>query len=127
MEIQQAYSEWSTTYDTDRNLTRDLDQTITHTTLANLRFESILELGCGTGKNTALLAAIATRVFALDFSSGMIEKAKAKLNLTNVTFEIADITRPWPCEDQSFDLVVCNLVLSTSTISRSFFPKPLEY
>lgn len=111
MEIQKAYSDWSATYDSDRNLTRDLDQTVTKTTLANLRVESILELGCGTGKNTALLAAIGTRVFALDFSSGMIEKAKAKLDSSNVTFEIADITRRWPCENQSFDLVVCNLVL----------------
>ena len=57
------------------------------------------------------MAAIGTRVLALDFSSGMIEKAKAKLDLPNVTFQIADITRPWPCEDQSFDLMVCNLVL----------------
>ena len=111
MEIDKAYTDWSTTYDSDRNLTRDLDQAVTQTTLANLRFKSILELGCGTGKNTALLAAIGTRVFALDFSPGMIEKAKAKLDAPNVTFQIADITRRWPCDDQSFDLVVCNLVL----------------
>lgn len=111
MKIHEAYTDWSTTYDSDRNLTRDLDQTVTHAALAHLHFESVLELGCGTGKNTALLATISQRVHALDFSSGMIEKAKAKLKQPNITFEIADITRPWPFEDQSFDLVVCNLVL----------------
>lgn len=111
MEIHQAYNDWSATYDSDGNLTRDLDLTVTLATLANRRFRSILELGCGTGKNTELLARLGERVHALDFSFGMIEKAKAKLDSSNVTFEIADITRAWPCDSQSFDLVVCNLVL----------------
>lgn len=111
MKIHEAYTDWSTTYDSDRNLTRDLDQTVSHETLAHLHFESVLELGCGTGKNTGLLATISERVHALDFSSGMIEKAKAKLKQPNINFEIADITRRWPCEDRSHDLVACNLVL----------------
>jgi malonyl-CoA O-methyltransferase len=111
MKVHEAYTDWSTTYDSDRNLTRDLDQTVTQETLAHLHFDSVLELGCGTGKNTGLLATISDRVHALDFSSGMIEKAKAKLKQPNITFEIADITCRWPCHDQSFDLVVCNLVL----------------
>ena len=111
MNIQQAYTDWSATYDQDRNLTRDLDEIATRETLANLRCNSILELGCGTGKNTALLAQIGQRVSAIDFSAGMIEKAREKLSLDNVTFAVTDIARPWPAEDQSFDLVVCNLVL----------------
>jgi len=111
MDIQEAYSDWSATYDLDRNLTRDLDQLATRTTLSSLRGKSILEIGCGTGKNTALLAQIGEHVFALDFSAGMIEQARQKLSLDNVAFAVADITQPWPCEDQSIDLVVCNLVL----------------
>jgi ubiquinone/menaquinone biosynthesis C-methylase UbiE len=111
MKIQQAYTDWSATYDLDRNLTRDLDQLITRDTLSNLRCKSILELGCGTGKNTGLLAQIGERVLALDFSAGMIEKARAKFSFDNVTFHVADITRLWPCESQSIDLVACNLVL----------------
>jgi len=111
VKIHEAYTDWSTTYDSDRNLTRDLDQTVSHETLAHLHFESVLELGCGTGKNTGLLATISERVHALDFSSGMIEKAKAKLNQRHINFEIADITHRWPSKDQSYDLVACNLVL----------------
>ena len=111
MDIQAAYNDWSATYDLDRNLTRDLDQLITRDTLSNLRCKSIIELGCGTGKNTALLARIAEHVFAFDFSEGMIEKAKEKLSFDNVIFAVADITRPWPCEGHSIDLVTCNLVL----------------
>ncbi len=111
MNIQQAYTDWSATYDQDRNLTRDLDTIVTRETLANLRSSSILELGCGTGKNTALLAQIGEHVAAVDFSAGMIEKARQKLSFDNVTFIVADISQPWRFEDQSFDLVVCNLVL----------------
>lgn len=111
MNIQEAYNDWSATYDLDRNLTRDLDQLITRDTLSHLRCKSILEIGCGTGKNTALLARIAEHVLAFDFSEGMIEKAREKLSLDNVIFAVADITQPWACEDQSIDLVVCNLVL----------------
>ena len=111
MNIQQAYTDWSDTYDQDRNLTRDLDAIVTKEILANLRCESILEIGCGTGKNTALLARIGRQVLAIDFSPGMIEKAREKLSLANVTFNAADITHAWPGKDQSFDLVVCNLVL----------------
>jgi ubiquinone/menaquinone biosynthesis C-methylase UbiE len=111
MNIQNAYNEWSDSYDTDNNLTRDLDQQVTREVFANLHFNSILEIGCGTGKNTAFLAQIATSVHALDFSAGMIEKAKQKVHAQNVRFSIADLTQKWLGKDGEFDLVVCNLVL----------------
>jgi malonyl-CoA O-methyltransferase len=111
MSIQKAYDEWSQTYDTDRNLTRDLDRQVTREALANWHFDSILEIGCGTGKNTMFLARAGAKVHALDFSEGMIEKAKEKVRAENVRFSLADLTQRWPCEDQAYDLIVCNLVL----------------
>ena len=111
MSIQNAYNEWSQSYDTDQNLTRDLDQQVTRDTLASLQFESILEIGCGTGKNTAFLVEIGIQVHALDFSEGMIAKAAEKVKAGNVKFSVADLTQRWPCEDESYDLIVCNLVL----------------
>jgi len=56
MDIQDAYNEWSHTYDSDNNATRDLDQVVTGRVLGKWRFESIIEIGCGTGKNTVLLS-----------------------------------------------------------------------
>jgi ubiquinone/menaquinone biosynthesis C-methylase UbiE len=111
MSIRDAYSRWAATYDTDRNLTRDLDQVVTRAMLADRRYDSILELGCGTGKNTALLAQLGVHVHALDFSEGMLAQAKAKLPGTNLKFSVADLTNPWPCADRSAELIVCNLVL----------------
>lgn len=111
MKVQAAYARWSETYDHDRNLTRDLDQQVTEEFLACLRYESILEFGCGTGKNTALLARIGKSVRAMDFSPEMVAKAQAKISASHVAFELADITESWTVADQSIDLVVCNLVL----------------
>jgi ubiquinone/menaquinone biosynthesis C-methylase UbiE len=111
MSIQEAYNDWASTYDTDRNLTRDLDQRVTRDALAGGHFHAILELGCGTGKNTPLLAQRGERVLALDFSSGMIARAQAKVHAANVRFATADITIPWPCASRAMDLIVCSLIL----------------
>ncbi|MBZ0276425.1 MAG: class I SAM-dependent methyltransferase [Anaerolineae bacterium] len=111
MHISDAYTQWSATYDTDRNLTRDLDTMMTRQALDGRRYAVVLELGCGTGKNTALLADIAERVYALDFSEGMLTQARAKINAVHVRFTLADLTQPWPCAAERVELVVCNLVL----------------
>ena len=111
MSIQNAYNEWSGSYDEDANLTRDLDRDITRDQLGGQHFESILEIGCGTGKNTAFLSRIGQNVCAVDFSQGMIARAREKVKAENVRFSLMDINRPWEFEQDSFDLIVCNLVL----------------
>jgi malonyl-CoA O-methyltransferase len=111
MSIQNAYNQWSEIYDSNENLTRDLDQLLTRSAFAGQQFDSILELGCGTGKNTQFLVQIGKKVHALDFSEGMIEKAKAKIGVDNITFSVTDLTKAWPCENSTYDLITCNLVL----------------
>ncbi|AUB42503.1 Ubiqui/menaqui biosynthesis C-methylase UbiE [Nostoc flagelliforme CCNUN1] len=111
MSVQAAYDNWSITYDADQNLTRDLDQIVTKKILMRKRCKSVVEIGCGTGKNTLLLSQIAQTVYAVDFSAAMIEKAKEKVNSVNVMFITADITNQWICTNESIDLITCNLVL----------------
>ncbi|MEH1815512.1 MAG: class I SAM-dependent methyltransferase [Nostoc sp.] len=111
MSIQAAYDNWSATYDADENLTRDLDRIATRETLMGLKCKSVVEVGCGTGKNTLLLSQIALKVCAIDFSAQMIEKAKEKVRSANVVFITEDITKQWTCHNESADLVTCNLVL----------------
>jgi len=111
MNIESAYDLWSSTYDLDRNLTRDLDREVTKKAFTGRRFDNILELGCGTGKNTVLLSDIANCVHALDFSESMIQQARQKLSVNNVEFTQVDLTRLWPTKSNSHDLVICNLVL----------------
>ena len=111
MNIQDAYTRWSDTYDSDRNLTRDLDHRATRDALAGLRYQNIMELGCGTGKNTAFLTEAGQQIVAVDFSPGMLRQAKSKIKSAHVFFVVADLTKPWPCKDEAFELIVCNLVL----------------
>jgi malonyl-CoA O-methyltransferase len=121
MNVQNAYDEWSGSYDSDENLTRDLDQKLTRELLASRHFNSILEIGCGTGKNTAFLAQIGTNVLALDFSQGMIEKAREKVKAGNVRFAMTDLTQRWHSGDDAHDLIVCCLVLEhIEDLSHSF-------
>jgi len=111
MKVRAGYNNWATTYDTDRNRTRDLDEMVTRKILARLRFTSILEIGCGTGKNTSLFAQIGEQVKAVDFSEEMIAQARRKSSAANVAFTVADITQHWAIDDASIDLISCNLVL----------------
>jgi ubiquinone/menaquinone biosynthesis C-methylase UbiE len=111
MHTKQAYAQWASTYDSDRNHTRDLDEIVTRKILAGLCCKSILEIGCGTGKNTLLFTQIGAQVKALDFSEEMIAQARRKSSAHNVEFTVADITQRWPVEDASIDLISCNLVL----------------
>ena len=111
MNIQSAYNKWSSTYDNDKNFTRDLDAIVMKKNFSDLKFNTILEIGCGTGKNTELLSRIAKKVYAYDFSEEMISKAKEKVKTDNVIFSLSDITQKWQTKDQSIDLITCNLVL----------------
>ena len=111
MNVLEAYAEWAYTYDDDRNLTRDLDEEVMRRTFAGQRYKTILEIGCGTGKNTALLAQIADSVQAIDFSEAMIERARHRLPSPKVKFIVADLTKHWPIHDASINLISCNLVL----------------
>lgn len=52
MSIEKAYNSWAEQYDTNKNKTRDLDIKSTIATLDKYDFKKVLELGCGTGKNT---------------------------------------------------------------------------
>ena len=111
MSIEKAYDEWSSQYDISKNRTRDLDQKVTRNTLQTIEFNTVLELGCGTGKNTEWLQTKASKILAVDFSEKMLEIAKKKISCENVIFQKADITKNWDWTLDKFDLVTCNLIL----------------
>ncbi|HEV7332670.1 MAG TPA: class I SAM-dependent methyltransferase [Flavisolibacter sp.] len=111
MSIQQHYNQWSDTYDEVENKTRDLEKRAGQTVLARLSFASVLELGCGTGKNTGWLSERAKQHFAVDLSEGMLEKAREKVMSQHVQFQQADITKPWNFIAADVDLITCSLIL----------------
>ena len=121
MSIDAAYTSWSASYDTDRNVTRDLDRKITSELFSAKRFGMTVEAGCGTGKNSEFLAGISTCVLALDFSPGMLERARQNVQADNVHFVQANLGVAWPCAAQVADFVSCNLVLEHMQDLSHFF------
>lgn len=111
MNIEKAYNIWADQYDTNSNKTRDLDTKSTIETLNKIDFFKVIELGCGTGKNTNYLLEKAEKIIGLDFSQEMLNKAKAKIQDERVEFQKADLTAEWNIENDYADLITCSLVL----------------
>lgn len=111
MNVQQAYNSWALQYDTNINRTRDLEAVALRKTLDNVLFQTVLEIGCGTGKNTEWFATKAAHVTAVDLSEEMLALAKQKVQSRNVVFKQADITTPWNFAEEKYDLISFSLVL----------------
>ena len=111
MNNQQAYNVWAHNYDTVQNRTRDLEASAIKKILSRAKFSEVLEIGCGTGKNTEWLANKAIHVTSVDFSIEMLNKAKEKIKLNNVDFIHADITKAWTFTKIKTDLITCSLIL----------------
>jgi ubiquinone/menaquinone biosynthesis C-methylase UbiE len=73
-------------------------------------FARALELACGTGIWTRILAGMADHVSALDAAPEMLDEARSKLPAGNVTFEQADLFTWQP--DSRYDLVLSAFFLS---------------
>lgn len=111
MSIEKAYNSWAEQYDTNKNSTRDLDVQSTIDTLSKYDFHHVLELGCGTGKNTSWLLTKATQIIGLDFSQEMLNLANEKITDPKVEFKKADLTKEWEVENDWVDLVTSSLTL----------------
>ena len=124
------YNAWAYQYDNNINPTRDLDKIVTKKSLSNIDFFKVLELGCGSGKNTEWLISKADRLVGLDFSKNMLALARKKITSEKVTFINADINKKWLVNNNSFDLATINLTLEhieiLDHIFNSLFMKLVE-
>ena len=110
-EIAAAYNEWAETYDMDQNRTRDLAAETLKQANLNLDGRKVIEVGCGTGRNTVWLAERAADIVALDFSEAMLDRAKDRVSEPRVCFLQHDARAPWPLADSSADVVIAMLIL----------------
>ena len=90
------------------NATRDLDGERLRLDLSGVHLGDILEVGCGTGKNTQWLVKHG-RVVGLDLSRQMLARCQAAA--PEADLHITDLTAPWPVDDRTADTVVIDLVL----------------
>jgi len=109
MDTKQAYNHWAGTYDTVINKTRDLELIAGQELLLNADFTNVLEIGCGTGKNTSWISKSTKHLTSVDFSDGMLNIAKEKIKEDHVIFQQCDLTKAWAFKDVS--LIICSLVL----------------
>lgn len=86
-----------------------------------------VDMCTGTGETAVYLSRLATngtKIYGVDFSDAMMEKARAKPQAAGIEFVAADI-KSLPFEDASFDLVTMsfatrNINLSRDILVRSF-------
>lgn len=78
--------------------------------LPNISKQEGLDIGCGDGYNSRLIANRCLKLTAIDFCEAFIEHNKAAINPTNLIFELANATK-LPYKDKSFDFVTSLLAL----------------
>jgi malonyl-CoA O-methyltransferase len=106
-----GYDLWATIYDEEDNPLVALETTEVARHLGGVRGLAVADIGCGTGRHALALAEAGAVVTAVDFSQGMLAKAKAKPAASNVRFVLADVQAPLPLPTGSFDRVLCCLVV----------------
>ncbi len=119
--IRDGYDRWAQVYDHDLNPLPALEEPIVQKAIGDVRGLSVLDLGCGTGRHAYWLAAAGADVTAIDFSEGMLQKARKKLERTNVRLGVHDLHEPLPFQDATFDLIVSGLVLEHIRDLPAFF------
>lgn len=124
---EKLYDEWSESYDSVVNLTRDLEEQACRQIIGARTYDHIIELGCGTGKNTLWLSEIARQLTAVDLSPQMQAIARKKVTAPNVTFRLADINLPWEFSDEKSSLITASLVLEHVEDLRFIFAEAAKH
>lgn len=79
--------------------------------LPDVAGKRVLDAGCGDGHYSAWLTEQGATVVGIDASRGMVETARARHG-DRIEFQRADLAEPLPFDDDSFDVVLCQHVLS---------------
>jgi malonyl-CoA O-methyltransferase len=119
--IRVGYDRWSEIYDHEANPLIGLEEPVVKDALGDVAGLEVLDLGCGTGRHTLWMANAGASVTAIDFSEGMMEKARAKAGAEKVRFLVHDLHERLPFDDGSFDRVVSGLVLEHLHDMAPFF------
>lgn len=117
----EGYDRWAEVYDEEANPLVILEGPEVARALGEVLDLEILDVGCGTGRHAVLLARAGAKVTGVDFSSGMLDKARAKPGGELVRFIHQDAAGPLPFETGSFDRVISCLVVDHVLDLGAFF------
>ena len=111
--IRHRFSRAATTYDDHADVQKEVAQGLV-TRLSDTKPRSILEIGCGSGNYTGLLAERFpdAEILALDFAPGMIEAAKNRFaGKKRIEFVCGDGEEFLASTSRTFDLITSNATL----------------
>jgi malonyl-CoA O-methyltransferase len=107
----EGYDRWAEVYDDEANPLVMIEGPEVARALGEVSGLDILDVGCGTGRHAVELAKAGANVTGVDFSRGMLDKARAKPGGEAVRFILQDAAGPLPFETGSFDRVISCLVV----------------
>ena len=119
--VRRGYDRWASIYDQEANPLIGLEQPVVREALGDVAGLAVLDLGCGTGRHALWLARAGATVTAVDFSEGLMERARAKPGAERVRFLVHDLHERLPFADGAFDRVVSGLVLEHLSDPEAFF------
>ncbi|WP_394842058.1 methyltransferase domain-containing protein [Pendulispora brunnea] len=111
LSTREGYDLWSEIYDNEENPLILLEEPQVQLQLGNVQGLSVADIGCGTGRHAVRLAREGAHVTALDFSAGMMSRAKQKAADCSIDFVMHDLRMPLPIADRSMDRVISCLVI----------------
>ncbi len=117
----EGYDRWAALYDEEDNPLVKLEAQHLPPLLGEIQGWVVADIGCGTGRHAVALAQAGAQVTALDFSQGMLARARDKAGPLPVRFLLHDVAQPLPLADGSFDLVLSCLVLEHLVDLHRFF------
>jgi malonyl-CoA O-methyltransferase len=116
-----GYNRWAEVYDAEDNPLMLLEESKITPLIGDVAGLQVADIGCGTGRHAIRLAAAGAKVTALDFSEGMLVRARAKPGADSVRFISHDLAQRFPLESCSVDCVLCCLVLDHIADLKGFF------
>lgn len=119
IQVRDGYDLWSRSYDERASTLVELDRRHTMRHLAPRPGERILDAGCGTGAHLESIAQLGARAVGLDFSAGMLDKARA--TDPQALLVQADLNERLPILSDVFDAVLCCLVSEHLSALSTFF------
>jgi len=119
--VRAGYDRWAAVYERDDNPMLPMEAQVVASVLPDVRGLDVIDLGCGTGRHAARLAAAGARVTAVDFSEGMLAEARARPGAEGVRFVVHDLHVPLPFANASFDVAVSGLVVEHLADLPAFF------
>ncbi|MBI1358308.1 MAG: methyltransferase domain-containing protein [Acidobacteria bacterium] len=107
----EGYDRWAPLYDNKGNAAVDLKNREIRRLLGPVQGLEVADLGCGTGRHSIALAEAGAKVTAVDFSRGMLARARQRPGSGSIRFIERDLGEALPFADDSFDRVLCSLAL----------------